>query len=84
MQAEQHYEYVVPVRPGDVLTVERSPGRTWEKESRRSGTLHFEEEITRYTNQRGELAVVATRVRVITDGRHRERESDATAAGRGA
>lgn len=66
MQAEQHYEYHVPLRPGDVLTVERSPGRTWEKQSARSGTLLFEEEITRYTNQRGELAVVATRVRVIT------------------
>jgi hypothetical protein len=66
MQAEQHYEYFVPLRPGDVLTVERCPGQTWEKESKRSGTLYFEEEITRYTNQRGELAVVATRVRVIT------------------
>lgn len=66
MQAEQHYEYFVPVRPGDVLTVERAPGRAWEKESKRSGTLFFEEEVTRYTNQRGELAVVATRVRVIT------------------
>jgi hypothetical protein len=66
MQAEQHYEYHEPLRPGDVLTVERSPGRTWEKQSARSGTLYFEEEITRYTNQRGELAVVAKRVRVIT------------------
>lgn len=66
MQAEQHYEYYAPLRPGDVLTVERSAGRTWEKESKRSGTLLFEEEITRYTNQDGKLAVVATRVRVIT------------------
>lgn len=68
MQAEQHYEYLVPVRPGDELTVERAAGRTWQKESKRSGTLRFEEEVTRYTNQRGELAVVATRVRVLTGG----------------
>ncbi len=65
MQAEQHYTYHAPLRPGDVLTVEREAGRVWEKQSKKSGTLRFEEEITRFTNQRGELAVVATRVRVI-------------------
>lgn len=67
LHAEQHYEYHVPVQAGDVLTVERRPGRRWEKQSARAGRLVFEEEITEFTNQRGELAVTATRVRVITE-----------------
>jgi acyl dehydratase len=67
LHAEQHYEYHQPLRPGDVLTVEREAGKTWEKQSARAGTLRFEEEITRFTNQRGELVLTATRVRVITE-----------------
>jgi hypothetical protein len=67
LHAEQHYEYHQPLRPGDVLTVEREAGKTWEKQSARAGTLRFEEEITRFTNQREELVLVATRVRVITE-----------------
>lgn len=67
LHAEQHYEYHQPLRPGDVLTVERAPGRSWDKQSARAGTLHFEQEITSFTNQRGELVLTATRVRVITE-----------------
>jgi acyl dehydratase len=67
LHAEQHYEYHQPVRPGDVLTVERESGKTWEKQSKRAGTLRFDEAITRFRNQRGELVVTATSVRVITE-----------------
>jgi acyl dehydratase len=67
LHAEQHYEYHQPLRPGDVLTVSRESGKTWEKQSARAGTLRFEEEITRFTNQRDELVLTATRVRVITE-----------------
>lgn len=67
LHAEQHYEYHRPLRPGDVLTVEHQPGKTWEKHSERSGTLRFDEEIIRFTDQRGELVLTATRVRVITE-----------------
>jgi N-terminal half of MaoC dehydratase len=67
LHAEQHYEYHLPIRPGDVLSVEREAGRTWEKQSKRAGTLMFSEEITRFRNQYGELAVTALRVRVITE-----------------
>jgi len=67
LHAEQHYEFHVPLRPGDVLTVEREAGKTWEKHSARAGTLRFSEEITRFVNQRGELAVTARRVRVVTE-----------------
>ncbi|MGV2585275.1 UNVERIFIED_CONTAM: MaoC family dehydratase N-terminal domain-containing protein [Mycobacterium avium subsp. hominissuis] len=67
LHAEQHYEFHVPLRPGDVLTVSREAGKTWEKQSARGGTLRFSEEITRFVNQRGELAVTARRVRVLTE-----------------
>lgn len=67
LHAEQHYEYHRAVRAGDVLTVERAPGRTWQKESPRAGLLRFEEEITTFTDADGELVCTATRVRVITE-----------------
>jgi acyl dehydratase len=66
LHAEQHYVYHRPLRPGDVLSVEREPGRSWEKQSRRGGLLRFEEEITSYRDAGGELVLTATRVRVIT------------------
>jgi acyl dehydratase len=66
LHAEQHYVYHRPLRPGDVLSVEREPGRSWEKRSGRGGLLRFEEEITSYRDAGGELVLTATRVRVIT------------------
>lgn len=67
LHAEQHYEYHRPMRPGQVLTVERTPGRRWTKESGRAGTLRFEEEITTFVDQDGELVLTARRVKVVTD-----------------
>jgi acyl dehydratase len=67
LHAEQHYEYHLPLRPGDVLTAAAEPGATWQKESKRAGKLSFEEEIIKFRNQRGELVVTARRVRVITE-----------------
>ena len=67
LHAEQHYEFHVPLRPGDVLTVTREAGQTWEKNSARGGALKFSEEITRFVNQHGQLAVTARRVRVVTE-----------------
>jgi acyl dehydratase len=67
LHAEQHYEFHVPLRPGDVLTVSHEAGQTWAKDSARGGALRFSEEITRFVNQHGELAVTARRVRVVTE-----------------
>ena len=44
--AEQHFEYHEPVLAGDVLTAQTRPGKTWEREGRRGGKLHFSESIT--------------------------------------
>lgn len=66
LHAEQHYEYHRPLRPGDVLTAEVRDGDRWEKESKRAGTLRFEEIVTEYRDQTGELVITARGVRVIT------------------
>jgi hypothetical protein len=46
LNAEQHFEYFRPVRPGEVLTAETRPGKTWERESKRAGKLLFSDRIT--------------------------------------
>ena len=63
LHAEQHFEYVRPVRPGDVLTAESNPGKTWQRESKRAGKLNFSETITEFRDPAGELVV---RVRSVT------------------
>lgn len=60
LHAEQHFTYARPVRVGEVLTVRESVGRTWEKQSSRSGTLTFVELVRDYLGQDGELSVRAT------------------------
>jgi len=67
LHAEQHYEYHRPLRVGDVLTATTSPGKQWEKQGRRAGTLVFGETITEYRNQDGELVVTARGVGVRTE-----------------
>ena len=43
------------------------PGKTWEKEGKRSGKLVFSESITEYRDQKGELVVTARGVGVRTE-----------------
>jgi hypothetical protein len=62
--AEQHFEYHQPVRAGMVLTVSGHPGKTWTKSSRGGGQLDFEELITEYRDEAGELVVSARSVAV--------------------
>jgi hypothetical protein len=65
--AEQRFEYHRPVRPGQVLTVEVRPGKTWEKEGRRGGRLRFRETISEFRDEDGELVVTAVFVGVRTE-----------------
>lgn len=67
LHAEQHFEYLRPLRPGDVLTVTVHDGDTWEKESKRAGKLMFSERITEYRDQSGEVVVRARSVGVKTE-----------------
>jgi len=67
LHAEQHFEYHMPIKPGDTLTSEVSEGEKWEKESKRAGLLKFSETITEFKNQNGELVVTARSVGVVTE-----------------
>jgi hypothetical protein len=67
LHAEQHFEYHRHISPGDVLTAEVKPGKTWEKEGKRSGKLVFAETITEYRDQNGELVITARGVGVRTE-----------------
>ncbi|HJY83799.1 MAG TPA: MaoC family dehydratase N-terminal domain-containing protein [Candidatus Binatia bacterium] len=67
LHAEQHFEYHRHLKPGDVLTATVKPGKTWEKEGRRSGKLVFSETVTEYRDQNGELVITARGVGVRTE-----------------
>jgi len=67
LHAEQHFEYHRPLRAGDLLTAVNKPGKTWEKEGRRGGKLHFSESITEYYDPSGQLVVTARGVGVRTE-----------------
>lgn len=67
LHAEQHFEYHRHVGPGDVLTATTRPGETWEKQSKRAGTLRFSESITEYRDQKGELVITARGIGVRTE-----------------
>lgn len=66
LHAEQSYEFVRPVRVGDVLTATTRDGKTWEKDGRRGGRMVFGELITEYRDAAGDLVVTATAVTVST------------------
>ena len=67
LHAEQHFEYHRQMRPGDVLSATSFPGKTWEKEGKRSGKLVFSESVTEYRDQNGELVITARGVGVRTE-----------------
>ena len=67
LHAEQRFVYHRNPKPGDVLSSSTKPGKTWEKQGRRSGKLIFSESVTEYRDQNGELVVTAIGVGVRTE-----------------
>lgn len=67
LHAEQHYEYHRHLKIGDVLSATTKQGETWEKQGRRAGKLTFNETITEYRDQNGDLVITARSVGVITE-----------------
>ena len=67
LHAEQRFIYHRHMKPGDVLSATTKPGKTWEKQGRRSGKLVFSESVTEYRDQNGELVVTAIGVGVRTE-----------------
>jgi hypothetical protein len=66
LHAEQHFEYLGPVRVGDVLHVSETPGRTWTRQSRQGGTLTFTELVKELRDDTGALVVRSRMVLVMT------------------
>ena len=66
LHGEQRYVYHKPMTPGMRLTVTTHPGKTWEKEGKRGGTMRFSETISEYRDQHGELVTTATSVGIVT------------------
>lgn len=67
LHAEQHFEYHRHIGPGDVLTTTVRDGDTWQKQSKRAGTLTFSERVIEYRDQHGELVITARSVGVRTE-----------------
>jgi N-terminal half of MaoC dehydratase len=66
LHAEQHFEYHRPLLASEVLTTVARDGATWEKESKRGGSLLFEEKFIDYlVADTGELVVTARFVSVL-------------------
>ena len=66
LHGEQRFRYHKPMRPGMRLSVSTRPGKSWTKEGRRGGTMHFSEGVTEYRDQDGELVVTAASVGITT------------------
>lgn len=67
LHAEQRFIYHRHMKPGDILSSTTKPGKTWEKQGRRSGKLVFSESVTEYRDRNGELVVTAIGVGVRTE-----------------
>jgi hypothetical protein len=67
LHAEQHFEYLGPVRVGDVLQVSETPGRTWTRQSRQGSTLTFTEVVKELRDDTGALVVRSRMVLVRTE-----------------
>ena len=76
LHAEQHFEYLRDLRAGTVLTVSTVPGKTWVKQSRNGGELHFAEERTEYRDPEGELVIVARAVSVTPVSAQEQKEGN--------
>ena len=66
LHGEQRFIYHQPMRPGMRLSVAQRRGKSWEKEGKRGGTMHFSETITEYRDAEGELVTTAISVGIVT------------------
>lgn len=66
LHGEQRFLYHKPTTPGMRLTVTTHPGKSWEKEGKRGGTMRFSETISEYRDEDGELVTTAISVGIVT------------------
>jgi hypothetical protein len=67
LHGEQRFEYHKPMQPGMKLRVTTRPGKVWEKEGKKGGKLKFNETVSEYRDESGDLVLVATSVGVLTE-----------------
>jgi len=66
LHGEQEFEYVKPIRAGDVLTFRSRTKDVFEKQGRRGGTMTFVIGETEYRNQHGEVVAYTRNTAIET------------------
>jgi acyl dehydratase len=66
LHGEQEFEYVRPLRAGDVLTAESSLKDRYEKEGKRGGTMTFTVTETVFKDQSGEVVAYSRGTSIVT------------------
>ena len=68
LHGEQEFEYVRPIRAGDVLTFRSRTKDVFEKQGKRGGKMTFVIGETEYRNQRGEIVAYTRNTAIETEG----------------
>ena len=68
LHGEQEFEYVRPIRAGDVLTFRSRTKDVFEKQGKRGGKMLFIIGETEYKNQHGEVVAYTRNTAIETEG----------------
>ncbi|HLK10345.1 MAG TPA: MaoC family dehydratase N-terminal domain-containing protein [Candidatus Binatia bacterium] len=68
LHGEQEFEYLAPIRPGDVLTFRSRTKDVFEKAGKRGGKMLFVIGETEFRNQRGEVVAYMRNTAIETEG----------------
>lgn len=68
LHGEQEFEYLKPIRAGDVLKFRSRTKDVFEKAGKRGGKMLFVINETQYTNQRGEVVAYTRNTAIETEG----------------
>ena len=68
LHGEQEFEYLKPIRAGDVLRFRSRTKDVFEKAGKRGGKMLFVLSETQYTNQRGEVVAYTRNTAIETEG----------------
>jgi hypothetical protein len=66
LHGEQEFEYLRPLRAGDVLTAESYVKDSYEKEGKRGGTMKFVVSETVFKDQKGEVVAYSRGTSIVT------------------
>ena len=68
LHGEQEFEYLAPIRPGDVLTFRSRTREVFEKQGKRGGKMLFIVGETEFRNQRGAVVAYSRNTVIETEG----------------